>query len=62
VTQNRNLLQGQKWGQPFSQMNCYNLTRLLEILETHGITSAFLSNGRYGEYFSSTILFQKSKT
>ena len=53
-----NLIQGEKANHPFAQMNSYNLTKLLQILHSHGIDNCFLCNSTDGEYFSSTVLFR----
>jgi 2-polyprenyl-3-methyl-5-hydroxy-6-metoxy-1,4-benzoquinol methylase len=53
-----NLIQGKRANHPFAQMNSYNLTKLLQILHSHGSGNCFLCNSTDGEYFSSTILFR----
>jgi len=53
-----NIIQGKDANYPFAQMNPYNLTRLLRLLHSRGISNTFLWNSTDGEYFSSMILFK----
>lgn len=54
-----NIAKGKRWGEPFIQMNMYDMNRILHLLSDHGIKDVFLEVVDAGGFVSAFVMARK---
>lgn len=54
-----NVLRGKRWNEPFMQMNCYDVDRILSSISEHGIRDVFMEIVDAGGFMSAFVFARK---
>jgi len=54
-----NVLRGKRWNEPFMQMNCYDVDRILVLISEHGIRDVFMEIVDAGGFISAFVFARK---